>query len=222
MSSIPKASGSSSPVIASGNWSTPGLTPDYSWDSPHRADTGFLNLDSYFPVGCFWNCDLHTAEALWGLQELWSHQCRACPSGRWVLSPPAIFHVWSVAMCSPSESRSVGFFPPPWFRFCCRFSEVTAPLWGCILWPLTWDFAVHPAVGECVSCAHPECGLRCVTRMTWGEVAGLGELVLLFFCHHYGKNLSQIASGSKVEQIWACSYWGRATLADLHSCEYEK
>ena len=136
-----------SPVSASGNWSTPGLTPDYCWDSPHRAGMGFLNLDSYFPVGCSWNCDLHTAEALWDLQELCSHQSGARPSGRWVLSPPAVLHVWSVATCSPSESWSVGFFLPPWFCFCCSFSEVAASLWGCIhLWPLSWHFAV-PLLG---------------------------------------------------------------------------
>ena len=70
---------------------------------------------------------------------------------------------------------------------------------------------------ERVSCSHPECGLRWATRMTWGELAGLEEPVPLFFCHHSGKKLSQIASGSKVEQIWTCSCW-----ADLHSFEYER
>lgn len=101
-----------------------------------------------------------------------------------------------------------------------RLLPLCGGVYICDLWPDTLQCLL--LWRECMSCAHPECGLRCVTRMTWGEVAGLGELVLLFFCHHYGKNLSQIASGSKVEQIWACSYWGRATLADLHSFEYEK
>lgn len=193
----------SSPVSASGNWSTPGLMPDYCWDSPHRAGMGFFNLDSYFPVGCSWNCDLHTAEALWDLQERCSHQRGACPSGRWVLSPPAVLHVWSVATCSPSESWPVGFFLPPWFCFSCRFSEVAASLRGCThLWPLIWHFAVPAAVGG-----------ACVLLSPW-MWAPLGDQDDVRWAGWPGRASSLVLLSSLWEKAVSNSLWvkGRADL----------